>query len=133
MAGVEAENGEITMENTAERNGEGGGTSTGGEVAGASGDIFEAEMFDAVAFTNRLFPDEASLDGVEPLLRSLRHRVRRVDRDILSAVRRQSHGGSKAKLDLASATKAIQELQERVIDIKLKVRGARPQTLAHSC
>ena len=93
----------------------------------------EAEMFDAVAFTNRLFPDEASLDGVEPLLRSLRHRVRRVDRDILSAVRRQSHGGSKAKLDLASATKAIQELQERVIDIKLKVRGARPRTLAHSC
>ena len=63
---------------------------------------------------------EASLEGVDPLLRSLRRRVRRVDADILAAVRRQSHGGSKAKMDLASATSAIKELQERVIDIKVK-------------
>ena len=68
----------------------------------------------------RLFA-EASLDGVETLLRSLRRRVRRVDADILSAVRRQSLGGSKAKMDLESATKAIVELQGRVIDIKVKV------------
>ena len=64
---------------------------------------------------------EASLDGVETLLRSLRRRVRRVDADILSSVRRQSLGGSKAKMDLESATKAISELQGRVIDIKVKV------------
>ena len=69
---------------------------------------------------NRLFPDESSLAGVEPLVQKLRLRVRRVDDEILAAVRSQSTGGARAKADLAQAQSAIGSLEQRVADIKRK-------------
>ena len=83
-------------------------------------DVFSSAEFDAVDFLNRLFPDETSLTGVDALVAKLRLRVRRVDDEILEAVRSQSTGGVRAKADLAQAQTAILELGARIRDIKDK-------------
>ena len=57
---------------------------------------------------NRLFPSEATLVGVEPLIQKLKLKIRRVDADILDSVRAQSTSGSQAKDDLLAAQQAIQ-------------------------
>ena len=57
---------------------------------------------------NRLFPSEATLVGVEPLIQKLKLKIRRVDGEILEAVREQSSSGTKAKEDLDNAMTAIQ-------------------------
>ena len=77
-----------------------------------------------MAFLNRLFPDESSLAGVDPLVQKLRLRVRRVDDEILAAVRSQSTGGARAKADLAQAQSAIGSLEHRVADIKRKAESS---------
>jgi hypothetical protein len=59
-------------------------------------------------FINEIFPTEASLVAVDPLLGKLRNKIRHVDAEILAAVRQQSTSGSKAKDDLAAAMRAIQ-------------------------
>ena len=86
----------------------------------ASGDVFASQDFNAVDFLNRLFPDETSLSGVDPLISKLKLRVRRVDAEILQAVRSQSTGGARAKADLTQAQAAILELNSRIQDIKGK-------------
>jgi hypothetical protein len=73
----------------------GSGSGDGNDVS-----AFASPEFDPVGFLNRLFPDESSLAGVDPLLQKLRLRVRRVDDEILNAVRSQSTGGARAKADL---------------------------------
>ena len=83
-------------------------------------DVFSSAEFDAVDFLNRHFPDETSLTGVDALVAKLRLRVRRVDDEILEAVRSQSTGGVRAKADLAQAQTAILELGARIRDIKDK-------------
>jgi len=83
-------------------------------------DAFSSPDFSAVDFINRLFPDEASLAQVDPLIDKLRLRVRRVDDEILTAVRSQSTGGARAKADLDQAKDAILELSGRIQDIKSK-------------
>ena len=69
----------------------GSGSGDGNDVS-----AFASPEFDPVAFLNRLFPDESSLAGVDPLVQKLRLRVRRVDDEILAAVRSQSTGGARA-------------------------------------
>ena len=93
----------------------GSGSGDGNDVS-----AFASPEFDPVAFLNRLFPDESSLAGVDPLVQKLRLRVRRVDDEILAAVRSQSTGGARAKADLAQAQSAIGSLEHRVADIKRK-------------
>ena len=83
-------------------------------------DAFSSPDFSAVDFINRLFPDEASLAQVDPLIERLRLRVRRVDDEILAAVRSQSTGGARAKADLDQAKQAIVELSGRIQEIKSK-------------
>ena len=83
-------------------------------------DAFASGEFDAVAFINKLFPDESSLSGVDALVAKLRLRVRRVDDEILEAVRSQSAGGRRAKEDLAEARGAVFELASRIAEIKAK-------------
>ena len=83
-------------------------------------DAFSSPDFSAVDFINRLFPDEASLAQVDPLIERLRLRVRKVDDEILAAVRSQSTGGARAKADLDQAKQAIVELSGRIQDIKSK-------------
>ncbi|MQM15670.1 hypothetical protein Taro_048620 [Colocasia esculenta] len=63
---------------------------------------------------------EASLSGVEPLMQKIHGEIRRVDAEILAAVRQQSNSGTKAKEDLATATHAIQELMDKIREIKTK-------------
>ncbi|KAJ3679789.1 hypothetical protein LUZ60_016067 [Juncus effusus] len=74
----------------------------------------------AIEYINQMFPTEASLSGVEPLMQKIQSEIRRVDASILSAVRQQSNSGTKAKEDLAAATRAVQELMHKIKEIKTK-------------
>ncbi|KAM0937284.1 putative vacuolar protein sorting-associated protein [Dioscorea sansibarensis] len=74
----------------------------------------------ALEFINQMFPNEASLSGVEPLMQKIHSEIRRVDAGILAAVRQQSNSGTKAKEDLAAATHAVQELMYKIREIKSK-------------
>ncbi|XP_020587390.1 vacuolar protein sorting-associated protein 53 A [Phalaenopsis equestris] len=74
----------------------------------------------ALEYINQMFPTEASLSGVEPLMQQIQSEIRRVDGSILAAVRRQSYSGTKAKEDLAAATHAVQELMHKIHEIKTK-------------
>ncbi|GLT49076.1 hypothetical protein SLA2020_226580 [Shorea laevis] len=53
---------------------------------------------------------EASLSDVEPLMQKIQSEIRRVDAGILAAVRQQSNSGTKAKEDLAAATRAVERV-----------------------
>ncbi|WZY93411.1 hypothetical protein YC2023_065740 [Brassica napus] len=74
----------------------------------------------ALEYINQMFPTEASLSGVEPLMQKIHGEIRRVDASILSAVRQQSNSGTKAKEDLADATRAVEELSYKIQEIKSK-------------
>ncbi|PSS15825.1 Vacuolar protein sorting-associated protein 53 A like [Actinidia chinensis var. chinensis] len=74
----------------------------------------------ALDYINQMFPTEASLSGVEPLMQKIHGEIRRVDAGILAAVRQQSHSGTKAKEDLAAATHAVEELIYKIREIKSK-------------
>ncbi|CAJ1962811.1 unnamed protein product [Sphenostylis stenocarpa] len=63
---------------------------------------------------------EASLSGVEPLMQKIQNEIRTVDAGILAAVRQQSNSGTKAKEDLAAATRAVEELMYKIREIKTK-------------
>ncbi|KAL8161662.1 hypothetical protein V2J09_013151 [Rumex salicifolius] len=71
-------------------------------------------------YINKMFPTEASLSGVEPLMQKVHNEIRRVDGSILAAVRQQSNSGTKAKEDLAAATSAVEELMYKIREIKTK-------------
>ncbi|KAI4965794.1 hypothetical protein ZWY2020_048177 [Hordeum vulgare] len=74
----------------------------------------------ALEYINQMFPTEASLSGVEPLMQKIQSEIRRVDASILAAVRQQSNSGTKAKEELAAATNAVQELMYKIREIKTK-------------
>lgn len=74
----------------------------------------------ALEYINQMFPNEASLSGVEPLMQKIQNEIRTVDAGILSAVRQQSNSGTKAKEDLAAATCAVEELMYKIREIKTK-------------
>ncbi|KNA19031.1 hypothetical protein SOVF_065100 [Spinacia oleracea] len=74
----------------------------------------------ALEYINQMFPTEASLSGVEPLMQKIHGEIRRVDASILGAVRQQSNSGTKAKEDLAAATGAVEELMYKIREIKNK-------------
>ncbi|KAL7148335.1 hypothetical protein ABFS83_06G171600 [Erythranthe nasuta] len=74
----------------------------------------------ALDYINQMFPTEASLSGVEPLMQKIHSEIRKVDAEILTAVRQQSNSGTKAREDLAAATHAVQELIFKIQAIKTK-------------
>lgn len=74
----------------------------------------------ALEYINQMFPTEASLSGVEPLMQKIHSEIRRVDAGILAAVRQQSNSRTKAKEDLAAATCAVEELMYKIREIKTK-------------
>lgn len=78
------------------------------------------EKSSTLDYINQMFPTEASLVGVEPLMQKVHNEIRVVDTEILAAVRQQSNSGTKAKEDLAAATRAVQELMYKVREIKTK-------------
>ncbi|KAF3946535.1 hypothetical protein CMV_027209 [Castanea mollissima] len=65
-------------------------------------------------YINQMFPTEASLSGVEPLMQKIKSEINHVDSGILAAVRQQSNSGTKAKEDLAAATRAVEELMYKI-------------------
>ncbi|KAK7843666.1 vacuolar protein sorting-associated protein 53 a [Quercus suber] len=71
-------------------------------------------------YINQMFPTEASLSGVEPLMQKIKSEINHVDSGILAAVRQQSNSGTKAKEDLAAATLAVEELMYKIREIKSK-------------
>ncbi|TXG61908.1 hypothetical protein EZV62_013271 [Acer yangbiense] len=74
----------------------------------------------ALDYINQMFPTEASLSGVEPLMQKIRSEIRPVDAGILAAVRQQSNSGTKPKEDLAAATCAVEELMYKIQEVKTK-------------
>ncbi|KAM7509532.1 hypothetical protein LguiA_019985 [Lonicera macranthoides] len=78
------------------------------------------EKSSALDYINQMFPTEASLSGVEPLMQKIHSEISRVDSGILAAVRQQSNSGTKAKEDLAAATHAVEELMYKIREIKTK-------------
>ncbi|KAK7412779.1 hypothetical protein VNO78_04398 [Psophocarpus tetragonolobus] len=74
----------------------------------------------ALEYINQMFPNESSLSGVEPLMQKIQNEIRTVDAGILAAVRQQSNSGTKAKEDLAAATRAVEELMYKIREIKTK-------------
>lgn len=80
--------------------------------------------FNTTEFINKVFPTEASLTSVEPLIQRLRNKIRRVDAEIIAAVRQQSSAGSKAKEDLSAAMGAIKELASKIQEIKVKAEAS---------
>ncbi|XP_024986310.1 vacuolar protein sorting-associated protein 53 A-like [Cynara cardunculus var. scolymus] len=78
------------------------------------------EKSSTLDYINQMFPTEASLSGVEPLMQKVHNEIRVVDTEILAAVRQQSNSGTKAKEDLAAATHAVEELMYKVREIKTK-------------
>ncbi|KAL1314132.1 hypothetical protein AAHE18_16G167700 [Arachis hypogaea] len=74
----------------------------------------------ALEYINQMFPNEASLSGVEPLMQKIQNEIRTVDAGILAAVRQQSNSGTKAKEDLTAATRAVEELMYKIREIKTK-------------
>lgn len=57
---------------------------------------------------------------LDPLVNTLRHKVARVDAEILAAVRQQASSGSRARADLASAKATIEELFAKIHEIQRK-------------
>ncbi|OVA04164.1 Vps53-like [Macleaya cordata] len=53
-------------------------------------------------------------------MQKIQSEIRRVDAGILTAVRQQSNSGTKAKEDLAAATRAVEELMHKIREIKTK-------------
>ncbi|KAK4253977.1 hypothetical protein QN277_009417 [Acacia crassicarpa] len=64
----------------------------------------------ALEYINQIFPNEASLSGIEPLMQKIQNEIRTVDVGILAAVRQQSNSRTKAIEDLAAATTAVEVL-----------------------
>lgn len=57
---------------------------------------------------------------LDPLVNTLRHKVARVDAEILAAVRQQATSGSRARADLAAAKSTIEELFAKIHEIQRK-------------
>ncbi|KAL3139007.1 hypothetical protein ABBQ32_005811 [Trebouxia sp. C0010 RCD-2024] len=89
-------------------------------VVETAADAFDKDDFDPLRYINEMFPSEASLVGLDPLIGSLKHRIRRVDTEILGAVRQQSSSGTRAKQDLDKSKMEIQELFGKINEIRRK-------------
>lgn len=89
-------------------------------VVETAADAFDKDDFDPLRYINEMFPSEASLVGLDPLIGSLKHRIRRVDTEILGAVRQQSSSGTRAKQDLDKSKIEIQELFAKINEIRHK-------------
>ncbi|CAE5959883.1 unnamed protein product [Arabidopsis arenosa] len=73
-----------------------------------------------LVFINQIFPAEASIFGVEPFMLKIHNEIRRVDANILAAIRQQGNSGTRAKENLIDATCAAEELSHKIQEIKSK-------------
>ncbi|KAK9858463.1 hypothetical protein WJX84_000384 [Apatococcus fuscideae] len=83
-------------------------------------DVFARDGFDVTGYINEMFPSEDSLVGLDPLIGNLKQKIRRVDGDILMAVRQQSSSGNRARQDLSKAKLVIEDLFVKTNEIRRK-------------
>ncbi|KAK9837632.1 hypothetical protein WJX74_001749 [Apatococcus lobatus] len=83
-------------------------------------DVFARDGFDVTGYINEMFPSEDSLVGLDPLIGNLKQKIRRVDGDILVAVRQQSTSGNRARQDLSKAKLVIEDLFVKTNEIRRK-------------
>jgi hypothetical protein len=77
-------------------------------------DVFDSPFFDPVEYINQLFPNEQTLnESLETFALKVKRKIRNVDEDILSSIRRQSTAGIQAKKDLEDAKSTIQVILMR--------------------
>ncbi|KAJ2740384.1 Vacuolar protein sorting-associated protein 53 [Coemansia sp. BCRC 34301] len=81
-------------------------------------------------YVDRLFPDEASLEGVDVAAENLRRRLHVVTQDIRQLLRAQSNDNNRQQAQDLEATKAaIGELYTRISEMKAKARTSERMVL----
>ncbi|KAJ2863084.1 Vacuolar protein sorting-associated protein 53, partial [Coemansia aciculifera] len=81
-------------------------------------------------YVDRLFPDDASLEGVDVAAENLRRRLQVVTQDIRQLLRAQSNDNNKQQAQNLEATKAaIGELYTRISEMKAKARTSERMVL----
>ena len=102
------------------------------QVLGGAADELDGPSFDALAFVNKKFPDERSLEGLDAAIAGYDEEIRMLDASILETVREQSTAGSLAAKDIADAKDSIGDLQGKIIEIKKKAEASE-QMVADIC
>lgn len=87
-------------------------------------DPLDAIDFDPVEYINKAFPDEASLDNLDEVIRRMSVKVKRLDNEIVSSVRAQMDSSASGKQELESAQASIRELAIKIQDIKEKAEAS---------
>ncbi|XP_066281087.1 vacuolar protein sorting-associated protein 53 homolog isoform X1 [Branchiostoma lanceolatum] len=85
-----------------------------------SNDPLDRPDFNPVEYINTLFPTEQSLANIDEVVNRIRLKIRRLDDDIRGVVRGQTNVSQDGQAALEEAQKAIQQLFERIKDIKDK-------------
>jgi hypothetical protein len=94
------------------------------KVLGSDVDELDGPTFDAVAFTNRAFPDDRALEGLDKAIAGYDAEVRALDESILETVREQSSAGALAARDIADAKDSIGDLHSKIVEIKKKAEAS---------
>jgi len=85
-------------------------------------DPLEATHFNPIDYINQRFPSEESLDQLDPFVASTSAKLAAIDEEISKAVEVQSQAGQQAASDIEDAKHAINDLFEKISDIKEKAR-----------
>jgi hypothetical protein len=80
----------------------------------------DAPDFDCVAYVNKLFPDAASLSGLDEAMARLKLSMNKTEEDIGKQVRKQSLASAKGKRELQQAKLSIEDLFKQIGEIKHK-------------
>ncbi|KAJ2703143.1 Vacuolar protein sorting-associated protein 53 [Coemansia sp. IMI 209128] len=108
------------------------GTRTAGPVSSSSPTVqLDSAEFSTGSYVDRLFPDDASLEGVDVAAENLRRRLQAVTQDIRQLLRAQSNDNNKQQQaqDLEATKTAIGELYTRISEMKAKARTSERMVL----
>ena len=83
-------------------------------------DQLDAADFDPVAYINQKFPTESSLSSLDTFILGVASQISVLDDEISRAVQSQSQAGQQASTEIAAAQCSIQELFDKISDIKAK-------------
>ena len=89
----------------------------------------DAPDFDAVAFINKKFPTEESLGQLDTFIVGIGSQISVLDDEISRAVQAQSSANRQASTEIADAQASIQELFNKINDIKAK--AAQSERMVH--
>lgn len=82
----------------------------------------DSEHFDVIDCINKQFPDEQSLASIEDCIAGIRDRIRQHDEEISRAVRGQTIIENDGRGELSKATNIINELKQRIYDMKSQAK-----------